>query len=169
MPPAVTRWPPATVLAGVQQRQLHDQPGYAWRLGIHRVPTAARPDIDLSAVTVGSRINTATLSQVFFTVTLTIAGRLRADRARQAVAAGGVATFTNLVIDAAGSYTVAASDGSLPGATSNSFSISAAAESKVVYGVSASNVTAGVAREPRRLWWRWKTRSGTSSPATVPA
>ena len=59
-----------------------------------------------------------------------------------------MATFTNLVIDAAGSYTVAASDGSLPGATSNSFSISAAAASKVVYGVQPGNVTAGVADSP---------------------
>ena len=39
-------------------------------------------------------------------------------------AVNGVATFTNLVINAAGTYTLFASDGTLNGATSNSFTIS---------------------------------------------
>src|SRR5262249_8694015 len=42
-----------------------------------------------------------------------------------AAAVNGVATFANLVINAAGTYTLAAGDGSLTGATSASFTISA--------------------------------------------
>ncbi|MGD0387444.1 MAG: hypothetical protein ABSC42_00700 [Tepidisphaeraceae bacterium] len=63
-------------------------------------------------------------------------------------ASGGIATFSNIILDTAGNYTLTASDGSLTSATSNSFTVSVAAASKVVYGVQPSNVTAGVANSP---------------------
>ena len=63
-------------------------------------------------------------------------------------ASGGVATFSNVKFDTAGSYTLTASDGSLTPATSSSLAVSAASASKVVYGVQPSNVTAGVADSP---------------------
>jgi uncharacterized repeat protein (TIGR03803 family) len=63
-------------------------------------------------------------------------------------ASGGVATFSNVKLDTAGSYTLTASDGSLTSATSNSFTVSPAAASQVVYSVQPSNVTAGVADSP---------------------
>ncbi len=63
-------------------------------------------------------------------------------------ASGGVATFSNIILDTSGNYTLTASDGSLTSATSNSFTVSAAAASKVIYAVQPSNVTAGVADSP---------------------
>jgi autotransporter-associated beta strand protein len=64
------------------------------------------------------------------------------------VASGGVATFSNVILDTAGTYTLTANDGSLTSATSNSFVVSPAAAMKVVYGVGPSNVTAGSANSP---------------------
>jgi uncharacterized repeat protein (TIGR03803 family) len=63
-------------------------------------------------------------------------------------ASNGVATFANLSINTSGTYTLSASDGSLTGATSSSFTISAAASNKLAYGVQPSNVTAGSADSP---------------------
>ncbi len=63
-------------------------------------------------------------------------------------ASSGVATFSNVKLDTAGNYTLSASDGSLTAATSNSFTVSAAAASKLAYGTQPSNVTAGVADSP---------------------
>ena len=63
-------------------------------------------------------------------------------------ASGGVATFSNVIIDTAGSYTLAASDGSLTGANSNSFTVDPAAASQVVFDQQPTNVTAGVAISP---------------------
>ena len=63
-------------------------------------------------------------------------------------ASGDVATFSNVKLNTAGSYTLTAGDGSLTSATSSSFAVSAASASKVVYGVQPSNATAGVADSP---------------------
>ena len=63
-------------------------------------------------------------------------------------ASSGVATFGNVKLDTAGSYTLAASDGSLTGANSNSFTVSPAAASQLVYNQQPTNVTAGVAISP---------------------
>ena len=51
-------------------------------------------------------------------------------------ASSGMATFGNVKLNTAGSYTLTASDGALTAATSSSFTVSAAASSKMVYGVS---------------------------------
>ena len=48
-------------------------------------------------------------------------------------ASAGVATFNNIVIDTAGSYTLSASDGSLAGATSGSFSVTPAAAEQLAF------------------------------------
>ena len=63
-------------------------------------------------------------------------------------ASGGIATFGNVKLDTAGSYTLTASDGSLTSATSSSFAVNSASASKVVYGVQPSNAMAGVADSP---------------------
>jgi hypothetical protein len=63
-----------------------------------------------------------------------------------AAASSGVATFSTLKIDVAGSYTLSATDGALTGATSNAFTISAAAASQLVITTQPSNsATAGTA------------------------
>jgi hypothetical protein len=58
-------------------------------------------------------------------VTLTLSGGTFAGGSASATATAvhGVATFANLVINAAGTYTLAAGDGTLAGATSGSFAI----------------------------------------------
>ena len=60
------------------------------------------------------------------TVTLTLSSGTFASGSSTATAtaSNGVATFSGLVIDTAGSYTLTATDGSLTNATSNSFTIS---------------------------------------------
>jgi hypothetical protein len=59
-----------------------------------------------------------------------------------------VATFTGLSLDAAGSYTLSATDGTLAGATSNSFTTSPAAASKIAFVQQPTNATAGNAISP---------------------
>jgi hypothetical protein len=60
----------------------------------------------------------------------------------------GVATFTGLVIDATGSYTLTATDGVMMPLTSASFAVTPAASSTLVFGVQPNNSTAGVAISP---------------------
>jgi parallel beta-helix repeat protein len=60
----------------------------------------------------------------------------------------GVASFSNLVLDQAGTYTLAFSDGSLPGITSSSFTVSPAAASKLVFITEPANAIAGQALSP---------------------
>ena len=82
-------------------------------------------------------------------VTLSVAsGPGSASGTLTVAASSGIVTFGNVKLNAAGSYTLTASDGSLTSATSSSFAVSAASASKVVYGVQPSNVTAGVADSP---------------------
>jgi hypothetical protein len=59
-------------------------------------------------------------------------------------AVNGVATFSDLAINKAGTgYTLTASDGSITGATSNSFNITPAAASQVVFTTQPTNTVAG--------------------------
>ena len=61
---------------------------------------------------------------------------------------GGIATFSSTVIQTAGTYTLTASSSGLTSANSNSFVISPAAASKLVYGQQPSNAIAGQAIAP---------------------
>src|SRR5262249_15928781 len=64
-------------------------------------------------------------------------------------AVGGVATFSNLSIDKVGTgYKLAASDGSLGGATSTGFNITPAAADHLGFGVQPTTTVAGVAISP---------------------
>src|SRR5439155_510903 len=57
---------------------------------------------------------------------------------------GGIATFNTLTIGKAGSgYTLTAADGSLTGATSNSFNILAGTAAQLVFTAQPTNTTAG--------------------------
>ncbi len=79
------------------------------------------------------------------TVTLTLSGGVFASGGTTvtAQAVNGVATFSSLVIDAAGSYKLTASDGSYTGATSSSITISPATASKLVITQAPTTGTAG--------------------------
>jgi hypothetical protein len=63
-------------------------------------------------------------------------------------AMSGIATFGSLVFTAAGSYTLSASSSGLTGATSNSFTVSPANASKLVFIAQPSNGVAGTAISP---------------------
>jgi hypothetical protein len=60
----------------------------------------------------------------------------------------GVATFSNLVFNTAGSYTLTATANGVPSATSNSFTVSAAAPAKLSFLQPATNGIAGTALAP---------------------
>ncbi|HEY8747446.1 MAG TPA: hypothetical protein VIM11_05710 [Tepidisphaeraceae bacterium] len=91
-----------------------------------------------------------TLSGDSSTVTLTLNGGTFAGGGTTATtnAVNGIATFASLVINAAGSYTLTATDGSLTPLTSASFSITSAASNKLVFIGGPSDTTAGIAVSP---------------------
>jgi hypothetical protein len=82
------------------------------------------------------------------TVTLTLNGGTFAGGGNTATAAvaNGVATFGNLVISAAGTYTLTASDGTLTGATSNPFTIQT--PTKLAFTQQPGNGVVGVPLSP---------------------
>jgi hypothetical protein len=85
------------------------------------------------------------------TVTLTLSSGTfsTGSNTATAVASSGVATFNSLVINTAGTYSLAASDGTLTGVTSGNITINPAAASKLVYLQSPpATGTAGVALSP---------------------
>jgi hypothetical protein len=101
----------------------------AAELAFVQQPTNANAGAAISpAVTVAVEdANGNTVTSDTSTVTLTLSSGTFAGGGNTASAAAvnGVATFGNLVINTAGSYTLAASDGSLTSATSNAFTVSA--------------------------------------------
>jgi hypothetical protein len=85
------------------------------------------------------------------TVTLTLSSGTFAGGSNTATAqtVNGVATFSNLAVNAAGSYTLSASGGSANGATSAPITISAAAASKLAFTQQPpATSTAGTALTP---------------------
>jgi hypothetical protein len=66
-----------------------------------------------------------------------------------ATVVNGVATFSNLSLDKAGSgYTLQATDGNYGGVVSSAFSITPGAAHHLAFGVAPSNATAGIAMNP---------------------
>ena len=114
------------------------------------------------AVTVAvedTRGNTVTANTS--TVTLTLSSGTFASGTSTATAStvNGVATFSTLAINTAGTYTVAASDGSLTAATSGSFTISAATSISINFNTGAASFTGNFkvynngGAEQRHLAW----------------
>ena len=84
-------------------------------------------------------------------VTITIhsgSGSFDGSSTLQATAVNGVATFSNLVLDTAGSYTLAASDGLLPSTNSATFTVNADSPSQLVIRQQPTNAKAGIAINP---------------------
>ncbi|HEV3298069.1 MAG TPA: malectin domain-containing carbohydrate-binding protein [Planctomycetaceae bacterium] len=85
------------------------------------------------------------------TVTLTVAsgpGSFAPGSATSVAAVNGVATFANLALDSAGSYTLSAADGSLSGATSGTLAINSAAAAKLAFQQVPASGTTGQALSP---------------------
>ena len=99
----------------------------ATKLAFVQQPTGARPaPRSALPVTVAvDDVNGNTVAGDTSTVTLTLSSGTFAGGTNTATAStvGGVATFSSLVINTAGPYTLAASDSSLTAATSSSFTI----------------------------------------------
>ena len=93
--------------------------------------------------------NVVTSDSSIVTLTLSSGSFDGGSSTATATAVNGVATFPSLKIDTPGNYTISATDGALtPSGASNSFTISPAAASKVVFGQQPTNSTAGVAVDP---------------------
>jgi uncharacterized repeat protein (TIGR03803 family) len=73
-------------------------------------------------------------------------GNINGDTTVAAV--GGIATFNSVSLDTLGVYTLAASDGSLSGAISNSFHITLTAPTQLVFNQQPTNITAGQSFTP---------------------
>lgn len=82
------------------------------------------------------------------TVTLTLNGGTfnGGGNTATAIVSNGVATFNNLLVSAAGTYTLTATDGALSSATSSSFTV--AANAKLAITQQPTQTTAGVAIQP---------------------
>jgi hypothetical protein len=78
-------------------------------------------------------------------ITISSGGAFSGGSTTTVAAASGVATFSNLVPTVAGTFTLAASDGPLTGATSNSFTVNPGALSHFVFATISSPQTAGTA------------------------
>jgi hypothetical protein len=107
--------------------------GVAAKLAFVQQPTNTSAGATITpAVTVAvedANGNTVTSDTSAVTLTLSSSTFAGGSTTATANAVGGVATFNNLVINAAGTYTLAASDGSLTGATSAAFTISSSTPS----------------------------------------
>ncbi len=117
-----------------------------------------------SNTTVGAAINPVVQVEVFDKlgnlltsdnsdqVTLSVAsapGGFSSGSTTTVTASGGIATFSNLVLDTAGSYTLAENaTGGVAGPNSSSFVVSPAAADHLGFSVQPSNTTAGTAIAP---------------------
>jgi hypothetical protein len=126
--------------------------GAAAKLAFAQQPSNAAAGATITpAVTVAVQdTNGNTVTTDTSTVTLTLSGGTFAGGSSTVTTAAvnGVATFSGLVINAAGNYTLAASDGTLTVATSASFAITAGTAAKLVFLQQPSNTTAGASISP---------------------
>ncbi len=124
----------------------------ASKLAITQAPTtgtagaALSPAVQVSVENQSGSVVTSDNS----TVTLTLEGGVFAGGATTvtAQAVNGVATFSNLIIDAVGIYNLVASDGSYAGASSGLIAIGPAAASKVVFTQMPATGVAGQEWDP---------------------
>ena len=87
--------------------------------------------------------NTVTGNSSLVSVALTTAAGATLSGAKTASAVNGVATFSGLSVDKAGSYTLTATDAALTAGASSAFTITPGATSKLVFTAQPVDVTAG--------------------------
>jgi len=103
---------------------------------------AIAPAVQVSIEDAKGNVVTSDTSSV--SITISAGGAFSGSSTTTVAASSGVATFSNLVPTKAGTFTLSAGDGSLTGATSNSFMVNPAAPSKLVFTTAAQTLTAGV-------------------------
>ena len=106
---------------------------------------AISPAVTVAVENAGGNVITTDNSLV--TLTISHGSFANGSTTVTAQAVSGVATFSNLVIDAAGSYNLTASDGALPPTQSNPFNIVAQA-TQLVFTQQPNNTYAGEAVNP---------------------
>jgi autotransporter-associated beta strand protein len=117
------------------------------RLAFTQQPSNSTAGTALASVNVtveDSLGNPITGDTSFVTLTLSSGTFAGGTNTATAQAVNGVATFNSLVIDTVGNYTLAATDGSFLGATSNSFAISNAGASKLTFNQQPTSTSSGV-------------------------
>jgi hypothetical protein len=141
------------VLSGVTSGTIAIAPGAASKLVIVNAPTTGTAGQALgSSFTVAvedafGNVVTSNSSTVTVAVSSGPAG-FASGSTTSVAAASGIATFSNLVFNTAGSYTLGVSDGSMSGATSGTISVSHATASKLAITQSPTTGTAGQALNP---------------------
>jgi hypothetical protein len=138
---AIANFSVASASSGASKLAFQQAPPVSGTAGVALSPaiTVAVQDGSGNVVTADGSNVTLTLSSGSFSngsTTVTVA------------AVSGVATFSSLTINAAGSYTLTASDGMLTAATSGSFTINPAAASQTAFQSIPATGTAGVALSP---------------------
>ncbi|HEV3304153.1 MAG TPA: putative Ig domain-containing protein [Planctomycetaceae bacterium] len=137
-------------LSGATSGAIAVSPGAATKLSISQAPTAGTAGQALgTALTVAvedafGNVVTSNTS----TVSVGVAsgpGGFASGSTTSVAATNGVATFTNLIFNTTGSYTLSVSDGSLAGASSGSFTINPGAASKLAITQTPASGTAGQA------------------------
>jgi hypothetical protein len=121
-------------------------PGAANKLAFTTQPVSTTAGATMASVVVQIQdANGNAVSQSGTAITLTLNGStLYGGTNPRNTAAGGAATFNDLVIRQAGSgLTLAAAGGGLTGTTSSSFNITAAGANKLVFTTQPANTTAG--------------------------
>ncbi len=124
-------------------------PGLASRLVLQQSPSSGTAGQALDAIAVAveddfGNVITSDASNVTVEVA-TGPGGFTVDSTTGVGATSGVATFNNLILDMAGSYTLSLKDGSLAAATTDSITINPASAAKLVLQQSPSSGTAGQA------------------------
>ena len=136
----------------------HDQPDAASQLVLQQSPTGGTAGQALGAIKfsvedIFGNVVTGDSSTVMISVATGPAG-FAAGSTTSAAAVGGVATFSNLLFNTAGNYTLSVGDGSLTGATTGSITISPATASQLMLQQSPTGGTAGRAWPRSRSLWK---------------
>ena len=108
---------------------------------------ALTPSIQVAVEDAFGNVVTSNTSSLTIAVTAGPGG-LTAGSTTSVAAVGGVAVFSNLVLDTAGTYTLKATDGALASATSGNITVSSAAASQLLLQQSPTMGTAGQALSP---------------------
>ena len=127
-------------------------PDTASQLAFKAAPAAAKAGATLTAITAqvedqfGNVVSTDT-SDITLALNTSPSGAAITGTKKQ-TAVAGVSTFNDIALQAAGTYTIKATDGSLTSVTSASFVISPSTAAKLAIGTDATDATAGVAISP---------------------
>jgi hypothetical protein len=127
-------------------------PAAANKLVFGQQPSNTTAGVAISpAVTVQIQDQFGNLTTSTASVSMAIAsgpGTFTGTSTTTVTAVSGVATFSNLVINTAGTYTISASSTGLASATSNSFTITAAASNKLAFLQQPTTTKSGLAITP---------------------